>query len=212
MGTFTPGIKFVCTGLWLLARMTRMCVISCSFGRFLSSFMNLPLSTFWLSVMWTVCQYLCLGWASGPISIKFLQSWRISECTLSSSFSPEKVGKRHSPPKLDSLPPTIVAFKPFCVCSHFQAVLWKSAGLPLPSCLHPEYFELLQFVCICGWLSIVPEEILHKISCSWKHHSKSACATSPNSTWHVQLENVRLQVWTSIMDRGPGQSVPKTWL
>ena len=52
-------------------------------------------------------------------------------------------GKRHVPPKLSSLPPTMAAFRLHCQHAHFQTALWKAAGMPSPPDLGP-----LQ----CGWV------------------------------------------------------------
>ena len=41
-------------------------------------------------------------------------------------------GKRHVPPKLSSLPPTMAAFRPHCQRAHYQTALWKAADKPSP--------------------------------------------------------------------------------
>ena len=95
-------------------------------------------------------------------------------------FTRKTGGKRHVAPKLSSLPPTTAAFKLHCARAHYQTMLWKSAGVPSPSHLHPQEFgwekksSLLQPVYRTKGQLIAPMEVLSLISCGCKTGCKSA--------------------------------------
>ena len=96
--------------------------------------------------------------------------------------------KRHVPPKLSSLPPTMAAFRLHCQRAHFQTALWKAAGMPsLPdldplqcgwemngSKLQPVFSQLGQLA--------APDEVLNLVSCGCKTGCKTAlcCCTKFN--------------------------------
>jgi len=100
--------------------------------------------------------------------------------TRAALFARKVVGKRHVPPKLSSLPPTMGAFRLHCARAHYQTVLWKSAGKPSPPTLAPEHFgwekraNMLQPVYLSDDKAVVPDEVLHLISCGCKSGCKSA--------------------------------------
>jgi hypothetical protein len=52
-------------------------------------------------------------------------------------FKRKIAGKRHIPPKLKSLPPTMAAFQLHCQRTHFQTALWKAASMSTPPDLDP---------------------------------------------------------------------------
>ena len=95
-------------------------------------------------------------------------------------FTRQIAGKRHSPPKLSSLPPTMPAFKLHCARAHYQAVLWNSAGMFSPPELDPlefgweKRYSLLQPVHLPDGQAVIPNEVLHIISCGCKSGCRSA--------------------------------------
>lgn len=95
-------------------------------------------------------------------------------------FKERIAGKRHIPPKLSSLPPTMASFQAHIKRAHFQAVLWQSAGEPSPPELNPVDFgwQLYQST-LCPALGLddqlpAPDDVLNLVNCS----CKTGCSTS----------------------------------
>lgn len=94
-------------------------------------------------------------------------------------FRKRIAGKRHIPPKLSSLPPTMASFQAHIKRAHFQAVLWQAAGEPSPPDLDPvEYGWQLHQLTLRPALGLdaqlpAPDEILNLVRCS----CKTGCST-----------------------------------
>ena len=96
-------------------------------------------------------------------------------------------GKRHLPPKLSSLPPTMAAFRPHCELAHYQTTLRMAAGMPAPPTLDPlkngwmKKYSTLQPVYLIDEQSVAPDEVLNIISCGGKSDCKSALCSCTKS-------------------------------
>ena len=83
-------------------------------------------------------------------------------------------GKRHLPPKLSSLPPTMAPFRVHCQRANYQVALWEAADDPTPPCLDPlDYGFQLKQSTLCPTFGLesqlpAPDEVLNLVSCSCK--------------------------------------------
>ena len=92
-----------------------------------------------------------------------------------SIFTKRLAGKRHIPPKMFSLPPTRAGFLPHCQRAHYQAAIWKAAGMPSPppglnplDCGWYEQGTILQPVHGLSGELLAPKQVLDLVSCSCK--------------------------------------------
>ena len=110
--------------------------------------------------------------------------------TMRSTIFMKKIaGKRHSPPVLSHLPPTMAGFTPHCQRAHYQTILWKSAALPSPPDLNPLHYgwqlksSVLLPIHILPGQPAAPDEVLHIISCN----CKKGCRTTQCSCTKLSL-------------------------
>jgi hypothetical protein len=95
-------------------------------------------------------------------------------------FKKKIAGKRHLPPKLSSLPPTMASFHVHCQRAHYQVVLWQAAGEPTPTPLDPlQYGYEVKQSTLCPAFGVdsqlpAPHEVLNLVSCS----CKTGCSTA----------------------------------
>ena len=95
-------------------------------------------------------------------------------------FRRKIAGKRHIPPKLSSLPPTMASFQAHVKRAHLQAALWQAAGEPSPPELDPvDYGWELHQSTLRPALGLddqlpAPNEVLNLVSCS----CKTGCSTA----------------------------------
>ena len=96
-------------------------------------------------------------------------------------------GKRHIPPKLNSLPPTMTAFKLHCQRAHFQTALWKATGMSSPPDLDPLHYgwemngpELRPVYTQLGQLA-APDDVLNLVVAVAKLDAKQHFAPVLNS-------------------------------
>lgn len=117
-------------------------------------------------------------------------------------FNRKIAGKRHTPPCLSSLPPTMAAFKSHCERArraHYQAALWRSAGMPSPPSLDPQKLgwqkkgSALKPVYLSEQRPVAPEQILNIISCGCKTACKSASCTC--TKFRLSSMHRFLQMW-----------------
>ena len=81
--------------------------------------------------------------------------------------------------------PTMAAFRSHCEHDHYQATLWKAAGMQSPSSLYPlkngweKKSSTLQLVYLIEGQSVAPDEVPNLTSCGSKMDCKSAlcCCT-----------------------------------
>ena len=110
-----------------------------------SSFVGIGKATVWKRLM-TFTDSLCLGDLLDEVTDSYLRFvatlyGKEQGTSLNSMradiFKRKIAGKRHVPPKLSSLPPTMAAFRLHCQRAHFQIALWKAAGMSSPPDLDP---------------------------------------------------------------------------
>ena len=96
-------------------------------------------------------------------------------------FKTKIAGKRHLPPKLSSLPPTMAPFH--CQRASYQVALWDAAGGPTPPHLDPlNYGYEVKQSTLCPIFGLesqrpAPGEVLNLVSCSCKTGCSSAQCT-----------------------------------